>query len=108
MDEILLSKDVRAAQVQLTSARRAFWSAAIVPCFAGSAVSFSTGLLVAFLSWSQIIVPSRRFAYVTIGLLFSAFVLMFLGAHCMDRRDAAEKAERLERSRREDVAVRQQ
>jgi hypothetical protein len=52
-----------------------------------------------------LIATSRLLAYVTIGLLFSAFVLMFLGAHCMDRRDAAERAERIEQSRREGLDV---
>jgi len=106
MSEILLSKDLRAAQVQLTSARRAFWTAAIVPCFAGSAISLSAGMMVSILSWTGLIHTSRLVAYLAVGLLMAAFVLMFLGAHCMDRRDAAEKAERLEQSRREGLEIR--
>jgi len=101
MSEILLSKDSRAAEVELTSARRAFWTAAIVPCFAGSAMTLVAGMIVSVLSWTGLVTTSRLLADFTIGLLFSAFVLMFLGAHCMDRRDAAERAERIERSRRE-------
>src|SRR4051812_4356787 len=105
MDEILLNEDLRAAEVESTSARRAFWSAAIVPCFAGSAVTLGAGMAVSINSWSGLIAPSRSLAYLTIGSIFSAFILMFLGAHCMDRRDAAEKSERLERRRREGLVL---
>ena len=101
MSEILLSKDSRAAEVELTSARRAFWTAAIVPCFAGSAMTLVAGMIVSVLSWTGLITASHLLAYSTIGLLFSSFILMFLGAHCLDRRDAAERSERIERSRRE-------
>jgi hypothetical protein len=105
MSEILLKKDLRATRIELTSARRAFWTAAIVPCFTGSATSFVTGFSISVLTVSRLITGSRAVAYWAIGLLFSAFVLMFLGAHCMDRRDAAEKAERIENSRREGLNV---
>jgi hypothetical protein len=62
-------------------------------------------MVVSVLSWTGLITASRLLAYSTIGLLFSSFILMFLGAHCLDRRDAAERAERIERSRREGLVV---
>ena len=105
MNETLLSKDLYATRVELTSARRAFWTAAIVPCFTGSGVTLAAGLAVSILSWTGLIHTSRLVAYLAVGLLLAAFVLMFLGAHCMDRRDAAEKAERLEQSRREGLDI---
>ena len=105
MGEILLSENLRAARVEQTSARRAFWTAAIFPCFAGSAISFAAGMIVSILSWIGLIHTSRMVAYLAVGLLLVAFVLMSFGAHCMDRRDAAEKAERIEQSRREGLNI---
>lgn len=105
MNEILLNKDLRTARVKQTSALRAFWTAAIFPCFAGSGISFAAGMIVSILSWTGLIHTSRLVAYLAVGLLLMAFVLMFFGAHCMDRRDAAEKAERIEQSRREGLDV---
>ena len=105
MSDILFNKELRAARVELTSARRAFWTAALVPCFAGSAITLSAGMIVSVLSWTGLLTASSVLAYFTIGLLFSSFILMFLGAHCLDRRDAAERAERIERSRREGLVV---
>ncbi|PYT00501.1 MAG: hypothetical protein DMF63_08010 [Acidobacteria bacterium] len=99
MNEILLVRDLRAEQ-EVTSARRAFWSAAIFPCFVGSAFFFVSGLGVSALTGFGLMSASRFLAYSSVGLLFFAFILMFLGAHCMDRRDAAEKEERIENSRR--------
>lgn len=71
----------------------------MVPCFAGSAIALAAGMMVSVLSWSGLIETSHSLAYSTIGLLFSAFILVFLGSHCMDRRDAAERAEQIERTR---------
>ena len=105
MSEILLTKDIRTARIELTSARRTFWTAAIVPCFTGSGATLAAGMILSALSWSGLVTTSRFLAYSTIGLLFSAFLLMFLGAHCMDRRDAAENAERREQSRREGLDI---
>jgi len=105
MNEILLSNDTRASQVELTSARRTFWTAAMVPCFAGSGLSLAVGLTLSGLSASGVIHISRLVAYLAVGFLLAAFVLSFLGAHCMDRRDAAEKAERIEQSRREGLNI---
>ena len=105
MSETLLSSDLRATRVELTSQRRAFWTAAVVVCFAGSAFSLAVGLILSALTWTGLIPTSHLLAYSTIGLLFSAFILMFLGAHAMDRRDAAERTERLEQSRREGLNV---
>jgi len=105
MSEILLTEDPRSAQIELTSARRAFWSAPILPCFAGSALVFVAGLGVSLFRAAGLIAGSRGTAYTAIGLLLTSFVLMFLGSHCMDRRDAAEKAERIENIRREGLNV---
>jgi len=82
-----------------TSSDRTFWAKVLFPCIAGSAACFVTGLSVSALSALQVITRSRFVAYSAIGLLFGAFVLMFLAAHCMDRRDAAEKLERMEKAK---------
>lgn len=107
MNEILLTNDVRAARIEQTSARRTFWTAAIVPCFAGSGMALAASMTVSILSWSGLVHTSRLTAYFAVVALLAAFALTFLGAHCMDRRDAAEKAERLERSRREGLHLKE-
>jgi len=81
------------------SARRSFWSALLFPTWSLAALALLLGLGISALSFVGIITPSRSLAYTSIGLLFSAFGLMFLAAHALDRRDAAEKEERLERVR---------
>jgi len=105
MNEILLRDDLRTARVEQTSARRAFWTAVIFPSFVGSGIALAAGMIVSILSWVGLFHTSRLVAYSAVGLLLLAFVLMFLGAHAMDRRDAAEKAERIEKSRREGLNV---
>ena len=82
------------------SADRTFWAKALIPCVTGSAACFIAGLSISVLSAFELIAQSRRLAYSAIGLLFGAFVLMFLAAHCMDRRDAAEKIERITEAER--------
>jgi hypothetical protein len=82
------------------SSDRTFWANALFPCIAGSGACFIAGLSVSALSALHLITRSRFIAYSAIGLLFAAFVLMFLAAHCMDRRDAAEKIERMAEAER--------
>ena len=85
----MIERDLKA------SADRTFWAKALIPCVVGSATFFIAGLSISALSAFELIKQSRVLAYSAIGLLFGAFVLMFLAAHCMDRRDAAEKVERI-------------
>ena len=82
------------------SSDRTFWANALFPCLAGSAICFFAGLSISALSAVHVITRSRFVAYSAIGLLFGAFILMFLAAHCMDRRDAAEKIERMKEAER--------
>ena len=99
MRELTLDKTRLAEFKNASSSAGTFWAAALFPCVAGAAVCMLSGLAISGLSALGLISLSRFGAYSTVTLLFGAFVLMFLGAHCMDRRDAAERSERLERSR---------
>jgi hypothetical protein len=99
MTELAAHRNLRIDRVEDISARRSFWSGLLFPCWAGSALSLLLGLGISLLSGAGVIGTSRSMAYMTISLLVAFFVLMFLAAHCMDRRDAAEKAERLYRCR---------
>ena len=83
------------------SASRTFWTALLIPALVGGAFFLLVGLGISVVSAVGLIHPSRSIAYSAIALIFGAFISMFLAAHCMDRRDAADKAERLERCRRE-------
>jgi len=83
------------------SASRKFWTALLIPCLAGGALFLLVGLGISGLTALGLITGSRVTAYSAVALIFGAFISMFLAAHCMDRRDAADKVERLERCRRE-------
>ena len=87
------------------SADRTFWAKALFSCIAGSAAFFVAGLSISALSVLHLIAQSRFLAHSAIGLLFGAFVLMFLAAHCMDRRAAAEKVERMKKADRSGLAA---
>ena len=72
------------------------WTAGV---FASFAVALTTGLAgFAFLILSQFGVGSAGSTLSTIGavLMIASFLLFFLGAHCLDRADAADKAIRRE------------
>ncbi|MEO8041268.1 MAG: hypothetical protein ABI646_01545 [Acidobacteriota bacterium] len=99
MREITVSEGRVSSFNQRSSASRGFWTALLFPSIVGALVFLLTGLGISALSALHLITASRYMAYSAVGLLFGAFVLMFLAAHCMDRRDAAERSERIERSR---------
>jgi hypothetical protein len=99
MREMTVSEGRVSSFNERSSASRGFWTALLFPSIVGAVVFLVTGLGISGLSGLGLITASRSLAYSAIGLLLGAFVLMFLGAHCMDRRDAAERSERIERSR---------
>jgi hypothetical protein len=74
--------------------------------FASFAVAATAGLAgFAFLTLSQFGVGSAGSTLSTIGavLMIASFLLFFLGAHCLDKADAADKAIRRELGREHDV-----
>jgi len=99
MRELTVNKARISSFNERSSARRSFWTALLFPSVVGAAVFLLTGLGISGLSGLGLLTASRPIAYWAIGLLLGSFVLMFLAAHCMDRRDAAERSERIERSR---------
>jgi hypothetical protein len=99
MREMTVSEDRISTFNERSSASRGFWTALLFPSVVGAIVFLLAGLGISGASGLGLINASRNLAYSAIGLLLGAFVLMFLGAHCMDRRDAAERSERIERSR---------
>jgi len=66
-------------------APRKLWPAVAICGFVGSGVCFAVGLMLSALAGLGALTASRTTAYVTVGILLSAFALAFLGAHAMDK-----------------------
>ena len=61
------------------------WTGLAIGAFAGSGVCFVSGLLASLASLLGILPVSAVTARWTVGILLTAFILAFVGAHSVDR-----------------------
>lgn len=66
---------------------RSKWPVVAAAGLGGSVLFFMVGLLVSAATWLGLIASSRFLASVDVAILLVGFLLAFLGAHAMDRRD---------------------
>jgi hypothetical protein len=63
------------------------WPAVATASLGGSGLFFIIGILLSAATTVGLIAASRLVAYVDVSILFTGFLLAFLGAHAMDRND---------------------
>ncbi|HEX6126162.1 MAG TPA: hypothetical protein VFZ23_12385 [Pyrinomonadaceae bacterium] len=65
--------------------RKLLWSASATGSFAGSAFCFISGLMASLASMLGVLPVSPVTARWTVGILLTAFIFAFLGAHSVDK-----------------------
>ena len=72
------------------------WTAGLFVSAVFGAISGLGGLTLGFLTMSELVRPSTNLYTMSTLLIGASFILFGLAAHCLDKRDAADKANRLE------------
>lgn len=70
------------------------WHAGAILCFAVGFLSLVSGILLFVISW---LTASALFVVIASAAIIATFLLMTFGAHCLDKLDLMEKAERKKR-----------
>ncbi len=82
-----LVETIRANEAEHAKYRReVFWTGIATAAFVGAAVCFVSGVIVSLATAIGFISASPGTSRWTLGLLFSAFVFAFGGAHALDKR----------------------
>jgi len=77
--------DFTAESPKVAKKKFSIWPVAATFGFVGSGLCLFAGLFVSALSLFGVLSVTGRMAYLSLGFLFSAFLLAFLAAHAMDR-----------------------
>ena len=77
--------DFTAEGPQVVKRKVSIWPAAATCGFVGSGLCLFAGVFLSALSLIGLLSVTGKTAYLSLGFLFSAFLLAFLAAHAMDK-----------------------